>query len=68
MIGDVLVVDIDEAASEVAVVLDQPVTNSENIHAMPHPDAPDPQNRLYAQSAKSRRSPQAAQATRQRDS
>jgi hypothetical protein len=35
VIGDALVVDVDEAAGEVPVILDQPVTDTENIHSTP---------------------------------
>ncbi len=37
MLADRLVVDVDEAAGELPVVLDQPVTDLENIHACPTP-------------------------------
>ena len=39
MLADALVVDIDKAAGEVPVVLDQPVTNPEDVHVLilPHP-------------------------------
>jgi hypothetical protein len=35
MLTDVLVVDVDETAGELPVVVDQPVTNPENIHVTP---------------------------------
>ena len=33
VLADVLVVDVDETAGELTVVVDQPITNPENIHA-----------------------------------
>src|ERR1022692_2024403 len=39
MLADPGVVDLDEAAGDPPVVVDQPVTNPEDIHAMPHPAA-----------------------------
>ena len=37
MLADRLVMDVDEAAGELPVVLDQPVPDPENIHACPTP-------------------------------
>ncbi len=35
MLSDVLVVDVHETAGELPVVVDQPVTNPEDIHSTP---------------------------------